>query len=247
MATPNTPIVNAGLKYVNGLNLTWSAAKVITIGAGAARDSTNTNDIVVSSTLTNTGTVVGVNGVDVAALVLSSMYAVYVIADSTGHYATASLLSLNATTPTLPFGYDMFRRVGWVLTDASANILLFWQVGSGQTRDIWYDVAISELSAGTSTTYAAIDLATSVPPIVTEAFMVATYTPNSATNVAHILPSGSSATNGVVRLGGGVAAAQVSNIVVPVQLLAGVANIQYKVQASDTLSLLTAGFKDIMA
>lgn len=247
MATPNTPIVNAGLKYVNGLNLTWSAAKVITIGAGAARDSTNTNDIVVSSTLTNTGTVVGVNGVDVAALVLSSMYAVYVIADSTGHYATASLLSLNATTPTLPFGYDMFRRVGWVLTDASANILLFWQVGSGQTRDIWYDVAISELSAGTSTTYAAIDLATSVPPIVTEVFMVATYTPNSATNVAHILPSGSSATNGVVRLGGGVAAAQVSNIVVPVQLLAGVANIQYKVQASDTLSLLTAGFKDIMA
>lgn len=57
----------------------------------------------------------------------------------------------------------MYRRIGWVLTDSSANLLQFWQYGEGQERTYYYDVAISELSAGAATTFTAIDLATSVP------------------------------------------------------------------------------------
>ncbi len=255
MSIPQSPIVNAGLLYVNGLGIAKTAAKVISMALGAARDSTNTNDIILSSdnphvsggVVSVNGANVGANGVDLAALVASSFYAVYAIGDSTSYNPVAGLLSLNATTPSLPEGYDMYRRVGWVLTDGSANILQFWQFGSGSGRVYYYDVGISALSGGTSTTFANIDLSTSVPPIATEVLFHATYTPNSATNIAEFLPYGSSASNGIVVFGYGVAAAQQGMVTVPEELNAGKAEVKYKVATSDTLTLLTAGYKDFLS
>lgn len=247
MTTPNSPIVNAGLLYVNGLGIAKTAAKVISLAAGAARDVTNTDDIILNALVSINGANVGANGVDVAPIVLSSFYAVYVIGDSTGYKPTAGLLSLNATTPSLPFDYDMYRRVGWVLTDGSANILQFWQYGTGQGRMYYYDVGISALSGGTSATYAPVSLVASVPPISTEVLFLATFTANAATDIAHFLPFGSSATNGIVEFGCGAAAAQVGMVTVPSALNSGVPTIQYKLtSASDALTLLTAGFKDIL-
>lgn len=243
---PDTPIVNAGLKYVNGLDITRTAAKTISLAAGAARDSTNTNDIVLSSPVTINGAAVGANGVDVAAIVLNKFYAVYVIGDSTKYQDTAGLLSLDVSSPNLPAGYDMFRRVGWILTDGSADILIFYQNGAGQERRYWYDVGISELSGGSDTTFTAVDLATSVPPIATNVNFRATYTPNGATDNAEFLPFGSSASNGIVRLAAGVAGAQTLNVVVPCELDSAVPKILYKVTSGDTLTLLTAGYNDYL-
>jgi hypothetical protein len=138
----------------------------------------------------------------------------------------------------------MYRRIGWVLTDATSDNLLFWQYGSDQERVYYYDVGISELSGGSSTTYAAIDLASSVPPIATRVIMDVAYTANSATNNAEFLPFGSSATNGIVRFGYGVAAAQVGQAVIPCRLDGAVPKIQYKVDTSDALTLLTVGYHD---
>lgn len=247
MPNPNAPIVNAGLLYLNGLGIAKTAAKVISLAAGAARDSTNVNDIILNALVSVNGANVGANGVDVAVLVASSFYAVYAIGDSTDYQPVAGLLSLNATTPSLPTTYDMYRRVGWVLTDGSANILQFWQYGSGSSRTYYYDVAISALSGGSSTTYANVSLATSVPPITTSAILKVAYTPNAATNVAHFLPFGSGATNGIIQFGYGVAAAQVGMATVPSALNAGAPTIQYKVSSSDALTLLTAGFVDLLA
>lgn len=245
--TAQNPIVNAGIKYVNGLKLAKTGAKTISMSAGAARDVSNTNDIILDAPVTINGAALGANGVDVAVLVASSMYAVYEIGDSTKYQPTAGLLSLNASQPNMPGGYDMYRRVGWVLTDSSANILQFWQYGEGQDRTYYYDVGISELSGGSATSFTAIDLATSVPPIATEVLFNYTFTPDGATEQAEFLPFGSSATNGIVRLGGGVAAAQVGMVTVPCQLDAGVPKVLYKVASGDTLSLLTAGFKDLLS
>lgn len=246
--TANTPIVNAGIKYVNGLDIAKSAAKTLSVASGAARDSGNTNDIVLSSGVTINGAALGANGVDIAVLVASSMYAVYLIGDSTKYQSTAGLLSLaSASAPSLPAGYDMYRRIGWILTDGSANILQFWQYGKGQERMYYYDVGISELSGGSSATFAAIDLATSVPPIATEVLFNYTFTPDGATEVAEFLPFGSSATNGMIQIGGGVAAAQVGMVTVPCRLDTGVPKIQYKVASGDTLTLLTAGFVDLLS
>lgn len=245
--TTLTPIVNAGVKYVNGLDIARVDDANITMAAGAARDSTNVNDIVLSSAVTINGGAVGANGVDLAVIVLNSFYAVYVIGDSTKYNATAGLLSLSATSPNLPAGYDMFRRVGWILTDGTADILQFWQHGEGQERMYYYDVGISELSAGASTSYAAVDLATSVPPIATDVLFDVLFTPDGATELAEFLPFGSSATNGIIRYGTGVAGAQVGNVTVPCRLDSGVPKIQYKVATGDTLTLLTVGYKDYMS
>ena len=267
--TPQAPVVNAGLLYANGLQLSAQIAfglttpKQITMQLGAARDSTNTNDILLQATSATpdepttaatpiiiNGALVGANGVDVAVLADSSLYAVYIIGDSTDYQPTAGLLSLNFTHPNLPGGYpkggyDMFRRVGWVLTDSSANILQFWQYGSDETRTYYYDVGISVLSAGASGTFAAVNLSTAVPPIATEVLLNYTFTGTATTDIAEILPYGSVATSGIVQISGGVTTAQVGMVWVPCELTAGgVPEILYKVTGTATLTLLVAGYKD---
>ncbi len=244
---PTTPIVNAGVKYVNGLAIAKTAAKTISMAAGAARDVTNTNDIVLSAPVTVNGANVGINGVDVAALVASNFYAVYVVADSNEYQPTGGLLSLDFEQPNLPGGYDMYRRVGWILTDGSADILQFWQYGEGQERTYYYDVPISELSGGSATTFTAIDLATSVPPIATEVLLNILFTPDGATEIAEFLPFGSAATSGMVQYGCGVAAAQRGMVTVPCELDSSVPKILYKVAAGDTLSVGVAGYTDYMS
>lgn len=243
----NSPIVNAGTKYVNGLSMAWATATTFTVAAGAARDSSNVNDIVLASSVTVTSTVVGVNGIDVAAAGASSWYAVYAIGDSTGYNDAAAICSLSATSPSLPSGYDMYRRIGFVLTDGSSEFLKFYQYGKEADRAYYFDVVISELSGGSDTSFTEINLATSVPPIATEVLLNILFTPDGATEIAEFLPYGSAASNGMVQFGCGVAAAQRGMVTVPVALKAGVPTIQYKVASGDTLSVGTAGFKDYLS
>lgn len=263
MSIPQSPIVNAGLLYVNGLQLSAQIAigamtpKQITLKLGAARDSTNTNDLILGIQAPNgvpaiapiviNGANVGANGVDLAVLADSSLYAVYIISDSTNYQPTAGLLSLSATSPNLPEEYDMFRRIGWVLTDSSANILQFWQYGSDETRIYYYDVGISVLSAGAANTFTAVNLSTAVPPIATEVLLNYTFTPTAAGDLAEFLPYSSGATNGIVQISGGVAVAQTGMVWVPCQLtVGGVPEILYKVTNTATLTLLVAGYKDFL-
>lgn len=244
MATsPNTPIVNAGLKYVNGLELAYSTTTAITMAAGAARNSSDENDIILDASVTILGTRVGANGVDLAAIAASSFYAVFVIADSTKYNDPAGLLSLSST-PSLPAGYDMYRRVGYVLTDGSSHFLKFYQYGHSSDRPMYYDVGISELSGASATTFTAVDLATSVPPISCQVIMNLLFTPDGATEVAEFLPFGSSASNGIVTFGCGVAAAQSGNVTVPCVLDSSTPKILYKVASGDTLTALTVGYVD---
>lgn len=259
---PQSPVVNAGILYVNGLSISLTGPQEITMQLGAARDSTNTNDIILGATaltpdvpttpaipIVIDGANVGANGVDVAPMIPFTMYAVYEIGDSTGYQPTAGLFSLNTVQPNLPGGfphggYDMYRRVGWVLTDDDANILQVWQYEQDQTRVYYYDVGISVLSAGASGTFTPVNLSIAVPPIVTEVLLNYTFTPAAATNVAEFLPFGSTATNGIIQVGSGVAAAQVGMVWVPITLNAGVPTLLYKVTGTSTLTLLVAGFKD---
>jgi len=241
------PVVNAPNLYVDGLELSWATDETLTIQSGAARNSTDGNDIEVSASLTLSNIVSGVNGLDTGTVAVSTMYAVYVIGSSLDVVPAASLLSLaSSATPTLPFEYDMYRRIGWALTDGTSDFLLFYQYGTDKTRQYYYDVGISELAAGSSATYAAVDLATSVPPIATTVMMDVAYTPTGATDVAEFLPFGSSATDGIVRFGYGVAGAQVGAANIPSALNGSIPTIQYKVTAGDALTLLTMGYYDYL-
>lgn len=249
---PNNPIVNDGLLYVNGLQIfnTGTSLKTLFLNPGAARDSKNVNDIILSSSVMINGARVGTNGVDTAPLGINKFYAVYVIGDSTSHQSPAGLLSLSSSSPTLPVGYDMSRRVGWILTDGSANILNFWQYGTNEQRMYYYDVAINALLNGSQTSPTVIDLSSSVPPISTEVLFQVTYMPNSALNSAQFLTFGAISPSSVIAIFGyGVVAPQHGMITVPAHIQSvgsPLPSILYQVGSGDTLTLLTAGYKDYL-
>ena len=247
----NVPIVNAGLKYVNGLNLSNDAVApdtIINVAAGACRDSNNVNDIVVAAALSVDGGVVGVNGVDLAVIVLDSLYAVYVIADSTKYKTTAAILSLNASAPTLPRGYDIYRRIGFALTDGTADWLLFDQRGNGENRTMWYRVAIAtNITAGADAGYTAVNTSASVPAQETQVLFACTFTPTGANDELH-LRNGDSAAAGDSQ-------AQVSGSAAGVVKLAmlwcpcsdtAASSVDYKVTGSATV-LDVQAYVDVLA
>lgn len=247
--TPNIPMVNLGNTYIQAMQLAWISNTSISVAAGQARDSTNVNDIVLGSLATINAAVNGLNGLDTGALAASTFYAVYVISSSTlsnnsaaGNYkAPGALLSLSATAPTLPNGYDMFRRVGYVLTDGSVHILAFRQTGSGLAREMWYDALISVLAGGAAATFAAVSLVTAVPAIgITKVSFNATITPTAAGDLAALRPTGSSSTNGYVIANGAVAGvAQKLTMLVP---CSAAESVDYLV--TGTLTLLVQNYQD---
>ena len=265
--TQSTPVVNGGIKYVYGLQMSYTSATTITVQPGRARDQFNVNDIVVgyapNVAASQTGeatippypagvpTVVsvafnGVGGLDTGTVAANTFYAVYAIGDTFNNNPGSIILSTNGTTPQYPMGYNCSRRIGYILTDASSHVLNFWQYGNGGSRDMYYDVGIAAPTTTGSTAYAAIALGASVPPIVAEVIMKVAYTPASATNIASFLPFGSTATPGIKVFGYGVAAAQQGMLEILTELnTTPAAAFQYKTTSgSDTLVLTVAGYRD---
>ena len=70
----------------------------------------------------------GVDGLDTGSPSASTWYAIHVITNAAGTLV-ASLLSLSPTAPTLPSGYTLFRRVGWVYNNASGNLVSTYRSG----------------------------------------------------------------------------------------------------------------------
>jgi len=259
MTTPNTPIVNAGELYVNGFSLDTSAANTLAIESGMARDSTNSNDLSVSSGSTSLlMSRVGLNGIDTGVLVANKFYAVFVIGDSTKFMPTGFLISLSSTSPSLPKGYDMFRRIGWARTDGSAINTRLFQYGDGVNRKYYYEVPLTILTGGTATTFSAgtVDLFTAsyVPPLTLEAPIgkkesLATvgivYTAAAATNTADFALLNGTATP-MVRFGTGVAAVQIGTMEIPTISFTTGMNFRYRVVAGDALTLTICGFTDLL-
>lgn len=242
----NIPIVNAGQKYVEGLEVSFNSTSKIDVASGQARDSSNTNDIVLDSSVTIDASVNGANGLDTGSLANNTIYAVYAIGDSTQNKSSAAQLSTDLSAPVLPFNYDMHRRIGFVRTDGSANLLKFFAYGSGRHRIWWYDVARSVLSGGSDTSFTKIDLSADMPSITTQVMLDLVYTPNLAANVAEFRNVNSGASTGQVRFGYGVASAQTGMAVVPAGLDSGSVKIEYKVVSSDALDVNLQGWQDYL-
>lgn len=268
---PAAPVVNAGMLYVIGMQLSWTSTTVLSVAAGQARDSTDTTDIALSAAATITASVKGVGGIDAGSVAASSMYAVYVVASSLSvvssqsslgggflsppvpsvQYPVGVMISLasNASGPFLPTGYDSFRRVGWVSTDGSANFLRFWQYGSDQTREYYLDAAVlvvAAAGAGPSAVPLAVGVAGSsgipaVPPIASQVKLDVVL---SGAGTARFFPFGSSSAAGIVRFSAG-AAAQPGTVDVPEQLNAGVPTVQVAVSAG-TVQLSVIGYADYL-
>lgn len=309
MTLPSVPIVNAGSEYVNGMQLSYVTpapagyvvGKTLLIQPGAARDSLNTNDILLPQVVVYAqnpplgyippptplvvnglpvgalinANQVGANGIDAGVLAVNSMYAVYVIASSNSpqsdniqigggilnpevipnRYPVAGMLALaSKAVPALPFGYDMYRRIGWAATDSASNLVNFWQYDvNDQARMYYWDVGVSVLAAGTSAAFPSVALNTNlspgagiagvaVPPMVTQVLLDVTL---SAAATVQFRPFGSLASAGQVRFESSGAGGAITSMVVPSQLNAGVPTIQYAVSAGNT-SVLVTGFVDYL-
>ncbi|MGI9490508.1 MAG: hypothetical protein ACR2RF_32365 [Geminicoccaceae bacterium] len=115
-------------EYVSGdpiTNNVTDSAHDLDFPAGSWRDDTNTRNVVTTAAFTKRidalfaeGTNQG--GLDAGTVAANTLYTLYAIAKNDG---TADfLISASATSPTLPSGFTVKRRLGNIRTDASANI-----------------------------------------------------------------------------------------------------------------------------
>lgn len=245
MSQVNIPVVDLGNLYAQGMELAVASDTTLTMASGHARDSSNVNDIVLSASVTINAATNGINGLDTGVLVLSALYAIYAVGDSSGNNASGACISANASQPLLPVGYDMYRRIGWVRTDASVHFLKGYWSGSSNQRLFVYDVPIATaVTAGASATYAAVTLTTFVPAFNNVAVLIeSNWTANAAADNLAYQPF-----NGVgdqVKYIAPVAGATAHTIVrdyVQAQLDSGAPKINYKVSAG-AVAINVAGYQ----
>jgi hypothetical protein len=284
---PNTPMVNLGELYMNGLAISWLTTSTIQVSPGQCRDSTDTNDIQLPTTITTGPSAApvtitpayiintaqsGALGLDVlptAGIAASTLYYVYAIGNSNNNSPTQTgfnvnnlpsvMLSLNASTPTLPSNYDMYRRIGCVRTDTTAapsHIIPFFQTtGANSTNRLMEYctdgiAALIVLNGGASATYAPVVLTGTMPPLTTSIVLRASLTPNTAGDAVSLRPTnalaGLQTTVGTAIMSGDVAAVvHVDNMTVLTGTAAGVTSIDYKLtSASDVVTLVLQGYLD---
>lgn len=271
MPVPNLPIVNKSYLNIQGIQMAWVDGTHITLSPGTARDSTNTNDIVLRSTIasgianpnhlvvdanaplqTINTAAKGANGLDTGTIAVSTFYAVFAIASSVyggdptcdNYLPAAGMLSLSATAPLLPSGYDMFRRVGWVLTSGAGAVLQFTQSGTGLTRPMWYSAAIVVLAATAQAAFTAQSLAVAVPPQISDVSFQATLIPNVAGENVALRATGSASAAGYVIMSGDVAA--VSHIDTIVCQCNATPSIDWKTDAASTVALKVSMYNDYL-
>jgi hypothetical protein len=190
--------------WLDGLEMSFNTVSTVDIAAGSCRDSTDTENIVVGSPLTANIAVVGANGRDAGSETADTWYALYVIADSTGQNSPASLLSTSFSSPTLPSGYDIFRRVGAVRNNSSSAIENFRITGNGRVRRVWWDNQFLEhqvLSLGGSGTLAVVDCSGSMPPTSRLGLFYSSYDNGGAGNSWDIRPNGGGDDHAAIRPG----------------------------------------------
>jgi hypothetical protein len=254
-------IVNYPFLYVNGLQLSWTSNTTLTVAAGIIRDLSNIADINLGNYLdesdedvgvaANVATLldtskVGVNGIDTGVLAVSTSYYVYVIADTTGFRPSAVILSLGVI-PVLPFGYDVYKRIGNVITDSSAHFLLFKQSGDRAIRWYQYDAAIAVLTTSGSTTPVAVSLLSAVPLHANVGIVALTssFIANSAADSFSLRPTGGTAFPITVSSGVVTVAQKSAPFEMVVEQTATAVSIDYETTSgSDSLTLNVIGYVD---
>jgi hypothetical protein len=241
----NLPVVNAPYLTVSGLELAVASTTTLTMASGRARNSTDENDIILSSSVTINAATHGLNALDTGTFAASTLYAIYAVGDSSANNPSGAVMSLaSSSAPTLPVGYDMYRLIGYARTDGSTHFLVGYWYGSANWRYWTYDVPLaSAVTAGASATYAPVDLTGLVPAIDQLPVLVETnWTANAAADTLAL--QGFNAVGDTVKYIAGVAGATAHSLTrdyVNAQLGTGAPKINYKVSAG-TVAINVAGY-----
>lgn len=255
------PIVNLPYLSINDIKITNHATAPDTklnVGPGLCRDQTNAFDInmgnaggVYGGIDADTTTVLdvdvnGINGLDTGTLAASTLYHVYAVADFQTANTTGVIASLAVPTigPLMPAGYNLFRHIGYFVSDSSADILLAYIGGNNNSRVLVFDAPqATAITAGNATTYTDIVLTTLVPAIEnTPVIITSAFTPGAASRTLNMQPVNT--TGDAVTITG-----QVTSVIVTTQSLimarleTGAPKIAYKVaNAGDAAAINVAGF-----
>lgn len=198
-------IVNQPFLYVNGLNIFPSATSLI-VNSGRCRDDSNKFDLIVPNAIAVDLTANGLNGLDVGSLAANVTYNVYVIGDSSGFSRPGIIVSLlSAAGVTMPQGasgslYNLKRRIGYIVTNGSSQVVSFVQSGNNNEKRIQLDTIVAVLTAGTAAAFAAVPLTPAVPNVIN--LPVLLIGQNSAAGTALVRPTGSASTSPAFRLAG---------------------------------------------
>lgn len=184
--------------YVHDLQFLYASASTVQIASGRCRDSTNASDIINGGTLTADITASGANGLDAGAEAASTWYAVHIIDGPA--VAVASLLSLSPTAPTLPAGYTVFRRIGWVRNDGSQNFRPFTCEGRDRVRRYEYNAstraALSAVTGSVQNTFTTLSLAVFIPTTARRGFLELECDSLASDNYAEVQTNGSGLASG---------------------------------------------------
>ena len=157
-------------RIVYGARNNYVSASAITVGTTGEISYVKSSDSTLmmswSGTLPLNITTAGVGGLDTGVEAANTWYAVYIIGDSTGANTPNTLLSVSFTAPTLPIGYDKFRRVGAVRNNGSGDFLIFLSNDKGISRQVWYTQAVvgNILAGGSATVRTTISCSAFIPP-----------------------------------------------------------------------------------
>ncbi|TAL08467.1 MAG: hypothetical protein EPO02_12820 [Nitrospirae bacterium] len=239
--------------YINGLGLSNDATTPNTkldVAAGVTIDSTNTYQMISQSSIVIDATKNGLNGLDTGALAASTVYPVYLVSDPVTSNPIGAMISLSYTGPLMPFGYSAFKLLGYVTTDGSAHFLpALWTAGNSGSRTCRYISYIATaVTAGQSTTFAAVNLIAAVPNVdKTPVVIYSIYIPASATNVMTLIP-GNQTAGTAIQVAGQVASVGIISLVTMMSQVISISSvlspaIQYEVQnASDTAIIRVSGY-----
>lgn len=258
MSLSSEPVVNNPYIAINGIipfNDATTPNTLLDISAGICRDSTNTFDMNLGNFLganpnisANTVTVInaaanGLNGLDQGTFAASTVYNIYAVGDSTGYNQTAAMIS-TAAIPFMPFGYDLYRLIGYWATDSSTHFLKGYVFGNNGERTFMYDaIQPTAVTAGAATAYTAVTLAGLVPAVdkipVTLSLGL---TPNAASDTLSIRKTNGTGDYFVMK--GQVASVQVlEQVKILSGLASGAAKIDYKVSAgTDAAAISVLGY-----
>lgn len=164
--------------YIDGLEISNNVTDSdhdIDIATGVARDSSNSVDLVLSSSFTkqiDATWAAGTNSGGLfsgASLTADTWYYVFLIEKDSDDSIDAGFDD-NKTATNIPTGYTEYRRIGAVLTDGSSNILAFIQ----KDNYFYWDVLKNDFNSANPGTSAVLSTV-SVPPDMIGIFNVGIY------------------------------------------------------------------------
>lgn len=151
--------------YIDGLIVSNAGSDTKNISSGFCRDSTDTYNITYAGATIDILTS-GAGGLDTGSPSASTWYYIYIISNNDSS-TVDSLISLSATSPTLPGSFTIFRMIMPIRYNSSSDFYSFHVIGVSRDRWVYYeevDATLRVLTAGSAIVYTNVSCAVLMPP-----------------------------------------------------------------------------------